>query len=208
MSGRKRGGAVEATLMLFLGMLLAVVVLGTITRRMDASRHGVRLELHAQLSTALESALDEAWWQLCRAVPVRTGQAARASRAAGTEKPSLSSRVLGAVCERTGSPGNPSDVVPTPLVRRAPAVVDTNADLTLEDATLSIATLSPDRMSGLIALRIEGRARRGGTEVRLAAEHRRSFEVILSTIAGAGPRATLGTVHIQSRIVSAEVIER
>ena len=200
MSAPRRRGAIEATVVLFLAAVLAAGVIGSVGRRMDASRHAVRLELHAELATALESTLDEAWWQLCRASPARTGGKPRAARAGASEPPALYSRVLAAICERTGSPGNPTDQVLTPLSHPA--------DVQLDEVTLTIATLAPDRMSGLIALRLEGRARRGGIEVALSAEHRRAFEVQLTPVVGAGPAYQLGTVHLHPRLVSAEVIER
>lgn len=203
---RARSGAMDAPLVFFLAVLLAATVTGTVTRRMDASRHAVRLELHAQLVTALESLVEEAWWVVCRAVPARSGAGGEARRPRGNDPDSLRSRVLGALCERRGSTATPADVVPTIGARVVPPGVV--ADVTLDDVNLTVARVEGGGLSGLVALSAEGAARRGPVQMRVRIEHRRRFTVTLTELAGPrGARSTLGTIYIEPELFEAEVGE-
>lgn len=202
-AARARRGALEAPLVFLLSALLVSAILGTITRRMDAGRDAIRLDLSAQLTTALESVASEAWWYVKRSIPVRGN---RRPKPSGPLEPgkhvTLYSRVLGELCERTAGPSTTPDRISIPGTRNAPA--GALVDIELEDAELAVGRLDPGGMSGLIAIRASGRARRGPVDVSMTIEHRRAFQITMTEIGD----TTLGTIYLKEELVETGVSER
>src|SRR5437763_107198 len=100
---QSRSGAAEASIMIVLAVLLAIAAFGTLLRGQETSHHAARLELRAQLSTALESSLEEAWWAVDRAVPASAKSTPRKNARVNPLK-ALRSQILAGLCARTASP--------------------------------------------------------------------------------------------------------